>query len=241
MATAAELLLPLRTGLRPVPKAGQPGVCRICRSGCDQPYDQCYQCLMAQRSVGAPDILPISMSLHGALFHHHLRHYKDDRDTSVKQRLGLRLAALVAVFFQRHAACVGDFESVVLVPSTNRTAVSDIVNFLPFLRDIHRPALLSVGPKDTLAVDRFRLTRAVAGERILLLDDTFASGKSIFSAAASLRNAGAILAGPLVLGRHIQPNWPSSRELLSWLNERPWDESRCCRCDGELARPGTFL
>ena len=63
MATAAEVLLPLRPGLVPVPAIGQAGVCRYCHSACEPEYRQCHPCLLVARSVGAVDILPISMSI----------------------------------------------------------------------------------------------------------------------------------------------------------------------------------
>lgn len=243
MATAAELLLPLRPGLVPVPAAGQPGVCGICHSGCGPSYGQCYPCSEALQVLGAGEVLPISMSIEGGLLHHHLRGYKDDRSPQVRARMSLRLAALVAVFFDNHDRCVGDFDSVVSVPSPSRTAIEAIVQRLPSLRDRYRPALqvTGVGAKGDLRADRFRLTRGVDGELVLLLDDTFTRGPTIFSAVAALRQAGAVVVGPVVIGRHVKPGWAPSRELLSWLDKRCWDDERCCRCDGEHADPGQLL
>ena len=117
MATAAEVLLPLRVGLVAVPAIGQPGICRFCHSACDPSYGQCYPCLEADRSVGAVEILPMSMSVAGGLLHRHLRGYKDERSTDVRARMALRLAALTAVFMEFHGGCIGPFDSVVLVPS----------------------------------------------------------------------------------------------------------------------------
>ena len=157
--------------------------------------------------------------------------------------MSMRLAALVAVFLQNHSRCVGDFDSVVSVPSLTRTAVEAIVHRLPSLRDQYRPALevAGLGSKSDLRAERFRLTRHVEGERVLVLDDTFTRGPTIFSAVAALREAGALIVGPLVLGRHVRPDWGPSRDLLSWLQERSWDDARCCRCDGERANPGQML
>lgn len=243
MATAAELLLPLRPGLVPVPAAGQPGVCGICHSGCDRSYGQCYPCLEAVQVFGVGDVLPISMSVDGGLLHRHLRGYKDDRSPQVRTRMSLRLAALVAIFFHNHARCVGDFDSLVLVPSSSRTAVEGIIQLLPLLRDQYRPALrvTGMGSKSDLRPDRFGLTRRVEGETVLLLDDTFTRGPSIFSALAALREAGAVVVGPMVIGRHVQPGWAPSSDLLDWLQKRSWDEERCCRCDGEHVNPGQML
>jgi predicted amidophosphoribosyltransferase len=243
VATAAEVLLPLRPGLIPVPATGQPGVCRICHSACDPEYRQCHPCLMAERGIGAVEILPISMSVERGLLHHHLRGYKDDRSAAVRIRMSRRLAALTAVFLDHHRNCIEPFDSVVLVPSPARTAVASIVELVGALRDAHRPALAvaGVGSKADLRADRFSVTRDVEGERVLVLDDTFTSGATLFSALAALRDAGATTVGPVVLGRHLHPDWGPSRAMLSWLQSRPWDEARCCRCDGERANPDQML
>jgi hypothetical protein len=235
MATAEDVLLPLRPGLVPVPAGGEEGVCRFCHSGCEPQYRQCYPCRQADRTVGAIDILPVAMSVEGEMLHHHLRGYKDEHSAEVRTRMARRLAALTAVFLRHHAGCVGAFDSVVAVPSPSRTAIEPILQFVPELRDAYRPALAStgVGSKADLRVDRFTLTRDVAGEHLLLIDDTFASGASLFSAAAALRAGGATVVCALVLGRHVKTIWEPSRQLLSWLRPRSWDDSRCCRCDGE--------
>ena len=155
----------------------------------------------------------------------------------------LRLAGLLAIFLQNHAGCVGAYDSLVPVPSTTRTAVEAIIQRLPALRGQYLPTLEASGlaPKAELRGDRFRVNRDVEGERVLVLDDTFTRGPSIFGAVAALREAGAVIVGPVVLGRHVQPSWGPSQKMLAWLQERPWDEDRCCRCDGEYAQPGQLL
>ena len=107
----------------------------------------------------------------------------------------------------------------------------------------YRPALRAtgVGSKNELRIDRFEVLRDVGGERVLVLDDTFTRGPMLFSAVGALREAGAVIVGPLIIGRHVQPGWGPSRELLSWLRGRPWEEGRCCRCAGERANPGRML
>ena len=243
MVTAAELLLPLRPGLVPVPAAGQAGVCRYCHSACDAEYQQCFACLEAVRSVGAVEILPISMSVDGDLLHRHLRGYKDDRSAEVRARMSLRLAALVSVFMEHHRRCVGEFDSVVTVPSPGRVAVEAVVRRVRSLVGEYRPALRATraGSKNELRTDRFEVVRGVAGERVLVLDDTFTRGPTLFSAVGAFREAGAVVVGPLIIGRHLQPGWAPSRDLLAWLRGRRWDERRCCRCAGERADPGGML
>lgn len=220
-----------------MPWAGESGVCRFCHTGCDPAYSRCFPCHEAANLDFAIEVLPIAMSVDGQLLHHHLRGYKDGRTADVRGRMTVRLAALVAVYLARHAGCVGEFDSVVTVPSPARTAPDAILQLLPSLSGIHLPTLVAtgVGTKDELRPDRFTVSRNVDAERILLFDDTFTRGSTIFSAAAALRSVGATIMGPLVLGRHIQPKWPPSEALLAWLGGRPWDDARCCRCNGEHA------
>ena len=150
-----------------------------------------------------------------------------------------RLAALLAVHLAHHGSCLGGFDIVVGVPSEARCAPAEIIDLASALRPFHRPILSATGDgtKQDLRADRFRVTESVQGARVLLFDDTFTRGPTIFSAAAALQDAGAAIVGPLVLGRHIQPTWPASGALLAWLAERPWDVARCCRCGGERFDP----
>lgn len=196
-------------------------------------------CHHAERLGLALDVLPISMSLDGELLHRHLWGYKRDRSATTRVMMTRRLAALLAVFLANHRDCVGDFDSVTGVPSPARCAPDEIITRVRALLDAHVLALeaTDAGTKADLRPDRFRVGRSVEGERVLLLDDTFTSGATLFSAAAALRQAGAVVVGPVVIGRHVQPSWPTSEALLGWLRGRRWDETRCCRCDGERASP----
>mgnify|MGYP003373114443 FL=1 len=63
----------------------------------------------------------------------------------------------------------------------------------------------------------------------------------MFSAVAALRDGGATVVGPLVIGRHVQPTFGPSEAMLSWLKERVWVEARCCRCDGEQQNAGSLF
>lgn len=235
MPTSGELVQPLRPGLVPVPAWPQDGVCRICRSGCEPQYRQCYPCLEAERSVGAPEVLPIAMSIDQELLHHHLRGYKDSRSGRTRDQMALRLAGLVSMFLRHHRTCIGEFDSVTAVPSSQRLALQPVLRRVASLAGVHHQALNSSGPgiKENLATERFEVTRQVRGERVLLIDDTFTRGRSLFSAAGALRDAEAHVVGPLVIGRHVQPTFHTTQPLLKWLTGRSWDELRCCRCDGE--------
>jgi hypothetical protein len=240
--TAEEALEPLRAGLVPVAAVPQTGVCEVCRGAVEGDFRQCYPCLEAMRSTGVWPITPITMSVQGGLSHHHLRGYKDDPDDPTRRRMARRLAALVAIFLRHHGGCVGEFDSVAAIPSVRRIALQPVIDQVAVLRGAET-APLTADPVEgrERRADRFQPLRDVRGERVLVLDDTFASGASLFSACAALRDAGAQIVGPLVIGRHVRSNWEPSAQLLGWLTGREWDETRCCRCSGERDDPGAFL
>lgn len=148
--------------------------------------------------------------------------------------MALRLAALLALFIDHHAHCIGAWDSVTCVPSAQRVALEPVVKLVPSLA-AHHQRLLQARTDSRRSLDpaQFTVKGSLQGRTVLLLDDTFTSGAKLFSAAASLRNSGATVAGPVVIGRHIQRSWPDSSELLTWLEKRPWDATRCARCAGE--------
>ena len=244
MATAEELLRPLLPGLGPVP-AIQAGICATCHSSAGIGFTSCFQCGREASALGIqlPEVVPITMSIERGIVHRHLRRYKDDPSAEVRERATLRLAALTAVFLSRHSDCLGEWDYATCLPSATRSAVESIAL---------RTRALSGQVETILEVpagrwsrqftsERFSVTRPVAGDRVLLIDDTFASGASLLSATAALTSAGADVVGPLVLGRHVVPTWSPSAAMMEWLSDRRWDPDRCCRCDGEIMDPGALF
>jgi predicted amidophosphoribosyltransferase len=234
MPSALEFLAPLRSGLIPVPATNQGRVCEICHTGIDGDYVRCSRCEQA-RYLDMPEVLPIAMSVHLGLLHAHLRGYKDNLDTAVRSRMALRLAALVSVFMANHQRCLGEWDYVTCVPSARRVAPAAIVSHLRVFEHRYNQVLAAADRHGERAVDpgRFAVSGTVRRDRVLLFDDTFTSGAGIFSAVAALREAGAEVVGPLVIGRHIRSDWEPSQALLDWLAQRKWDEHRCARCGGE--------
>lgn len=237
MATALDVLAPLRAGLIAVP-AQQRAVCSVCRNGIDPAWPLCPSCNKAHVRLGSLDpIIPVSLSIHGEQLHFALRKYKDADDADIRQRMALRLAALLTVFVHYHSKCLGDWDIIVPVPSTSRNALTPVLDMTP-----HRKKVVELlHPSDDFDPDgrdvdpaRFSVDSDPRGTRVLLLDDTFTTGASMFSARAALMNAGAVVVQAVVLGRHIRPDkWPPAEELLSWLRGRPWNPEQCCICSGE--------
>jgi predicted amidophosphoribosyltransferase len=217
-------------------------VCQLCHSGVDPSYALCYQCNSARR-LDPPEIVPITLAVERELVHDHLRGYKDDQSEAAREQKVNRLAALTALWLKGHADCLGPFDSVVTVPSPARDAAHEIVTRVRRLRKAHAPTLEAAERVAPRVPDpaRFTITRDVAGERVLIFDDTFTSGASVFSAAAALRSAGAVVADVLCVGRYVRRSFPPSAAMLAWLEERPWQDARCVRCDGERRDPAALF
>jgi hypothetical protein len=102
-------------------------------------------------------------------------------------------------------------------------------------RERYEPLLrrsgLQVRPRHIQA-GKFEPTRKLAGESVLLIDDTWTTGANARSAAASLVDAGAARVGAVVIGRHLNRSWHDNDRRLRGLTQ-PFDWSRCVWCGGE--------
>ncbi|MGH2871001.1 MAG: hypothetical protein ACRDL5_00870, partial [Solirubrobacteraceae bacterium] len=79
---------------------------------------------------------------------------------------------------------------------------------------------------------RYAARRPLAGEPVLLVDDTWTTGANAQSAAAALKTAGAGVVAAVVIGRHVNRGWGGNDQRLRAL-AAPFDWERCVLC----ARP----
>lgn len=194
----------VRPGLVPIARP-QDGVCRTCRSGANLGWEDCYQC--SRHSV--VEVLPISMSERGGPLHHRLRLYKRGNE---QQRIdySLQLGALLGLFLRRHMDCIGgEPDAVVTVCSAERDAPHEIVRKLRSLRDLHVPLVWTGNESQP----RYMAPRELKGRRVLLVDDTFTTGRTISAAHEALTDIGANVMTPLVIGRHIRPDFSGASRL----------------------------
>ena len=177
--------------LIPIPSP-QERVCAVCKSSVGPGYRQCYRCHEAAQVLGPlPDVLPISWSPHMEQLHTMLHNYKRGGPTERPPNT-LKLAALLSVFLSSRRSCIGEYDVLTCVPSPERVAPKAIIDRIRSARDRYQQLLTARASSSgrPLDADRFRVARDVRGERVLLVDDTFASGASLFSASAALRDAG---------------------------------------------------
>ena len=225
---ALAYLRRLRPELVPVAAPRQGICCMTCRSGVGSGYERCGPC----NRHDVPRVLPISISVHGRGLHRRLRNYKDATAKAGRSECSLDLAVLLYLFLERHSDCLGGMPDIVVTaPSADRDALRAVINRLPSLRDRRLRVLRAVGSKTerSYEVDEGASQR-VAGQRVLLLDDTLTSGRSITAAYGALADAGAKIVGPLVIGRHFYPEYHTSVDLWDCLRKHTWSLTRCGIC-----------
>jgi hypothetical protein len=76
---------------------------------------------------------------------------------------------------------------------------------------------------------KYEPARALGGESVLLIDDTWTTGASAQSAAAALKSAGAGPVAAVVIGRHLNREWHENDRRLQGIAQ-PFDWDRCAFC-----------
>ena len=221
------------------PRRG-PDTCGICFNF-TRGYDRCYACGHGQPTL---DVLaPISYSVAREQLHHALMGYK--RLTGdVARRLGVELGAVLWRHLAAHESCIARaagterFPIVTTVPSGDRARddqhplrwiASQLVGPT---RDRHERLLRrSSRPAHAREFDpgRYEPTRALSGEAVLLIDDTWTTGANAQSAAAALKDAGAGTVAAVVIGRHLNRDWHENDLRLRALGES-FDWEHCALC-----------
>ncbi len=238
MATVTALSEPFGNFLL-APRPGD-GVCRRCFNLTDG-YELCFACEHGGDSIDV--VAPISYSVAGEQLHHALAGYKRG-SMRWMQMLGRQLAAVLWRHLAVHEACVaraagvGHFPRVTIVPSGTAVRnpphpLEEIVaqileptrgRYAPLLRRTAHPV-----PLHSFSPDRFAATTKLSGEPVLLIDDTWTTGASAQSAAATLKKAGSGPVGAVVIGRHINRDWGENDRRLRAL-PTPFDWTRCVCC-----------
>jgi predicted amidophosphoribosyltransferase len=217
-----------------------PDVCQTCFNF-TRGYDQCYACTQNQARLDV--VAPISYSIAREQLHHALARYKRLR-SEIARRLTVELAAVLWRYLSEHERClaraagVDRFELVTTVPSSDRQRdenhpLRDIVGTLVAPTRTRHERLLrrsaaEVPPRE-FSVQKFDAIRELDGQPVLLIDDTWTTGASAQSAAATLKEAGAGPVATVVIGRHLNREWHENDRRLRGIT-RPFDWERCALC-----------
>jgi hypothetical protein len=214
--------------------------CRTCRGPVQPGFARCYQCDVAHGQASgllADVVVPTGYAVKGGQLAADMRRYKSGREgaEAAAERLRLRLLT----FLHGHGTCVwraagmpGGPAAVAVVPSgQGRTGTHPLAGIVSSCVALPL-AGLSVAPARAahgrgVSVGWLRVSGPVAGEDMLLVDDTWVSGGSAQSAAAALKLAGAARVAVVVLGRHLDPADPRSAGLLHALRAAPAQATSC--------------
>jgi hypothetical protein len=237
-AAVSQFTLPLEHAMR-VPRHG-PYVCRECfnlTSG----FVRCYACATIERHLDL--VVPISYSVAHEPLHLALVAYKRAEGPYARVAAA-QLAAVLGRFLFGHERCLGDalggggFDLVTTVPSSDRARDEDhplrwiVGELVESTRGRHARLLVRSADSHHGRVfdpDRFEPTRSLAGERVLLIDDTWTTGANAHSAACALKRAGASTVAAVVIGRHVNRDWDENDLRLRAL-AAPFDWGTCCLC-----------
>lgn len=212
-------------------------VCRVCYAFIHEPTYANGLCENCVENTVALDgeitsITPITLYSRESEARTWTTHYKADIDKEHGESTQSRnlcisaMAQLVEQFFSANEWLLDEIEQVHIVPSTRRlpphplelvirqTAVADqlVVGALSRTTEVldHRVA-------NAFA---YRGDEALAGKRVLLIDDVYASGARLQSAAAAAQRAGAQVVRSVVVARRINPGFHP-------IVQAKWDEARC--------------
>ncbi len=198
------------------------GTCRVCDGPSRAGFALCFCCATAVRQLGAPlaPVVAVTSYRVGDTWHGRLRGYKDAPVREVRSACLAEITRAVETWFASGAAPLrsrcGAWELVVPVPSSRRSGgapVGRIVEAVDAFAARHRRVLtrgsgrlghLRADPRG-FAVAQDVPPRSLRGRRVLVVDDTFTTGSHAQSAVATLREAGAAVAGVLVVGRALGP------------------------------------
>lgn len=196
---------------------------------------------MSQVSMPCSVVVPISLYRTRTQLHYMLLNYKDGKFPQRSEQSSVRIAAILAYFLSLHGDCIDEatgrsWDVITTVPSSqDRIGEHPLVRSLSRVRalgDQYQQLLIKGGaPVDHLNAsdDGYRCTRALRGEQILLVDDTFTSGARAQSAASALSLAGGDVVAILPVGRVISPDFNDANKEF-WDRQRaiPFDFDVCC-------------
>jgi hypothetical protein len=227
--------------LTPVPCSG-PGVCERCRGVLYDDRPLCRNCTVCGEQLGfvTPRVLPITMYTKPSQLRDWLKHYKDSEEGPADAEAASVVGWIMSEFLHRHLPALVDrwgiFDAITVVPSTSRTSTHPLVGALRGDgRFANRLADLLQRDDGAIAHNQaddkaYVATKHARGLRVLLLDDVYTTGAHGQSAAAALHAGGAEVAGLLVLGRRINPDyheraselWQRQRSTAFDLDVCPW-------------------
>ncbi len=205
------------------PQPGRPGLCAACKGPAAR-RQYCFTCELHHQCAGgdlADVVLPVAYALKGGSLARQLWQYKSSNHASEAVGAASALLALLLVVLRDHGSCLWRAAG---ITEPTHMAVVPTARGRPGehpLRGMIAPYLswpwanLTARPDQRQRdLDPRRFSAPpIPGSRVLLVDDTWATGASAQSAAIALRRAGARSVVTVVIGRHLSLDPAGQRDF----------------------------
>lgn len=203
------------------PPTPGPGICTTCRTWTDL-QGACWNCEEIRRILAfdAIAINVISLYCKPSSMREWLTKYKgrDNEDDPFEPSYASLIDALLGRFILEHGISLSDrlggIDSVLVVPSSksHRPPPHPLEAIVDGLRlDVPRVEVLAAGAEQIdwykPSQEGYAVTTDLPPQRILIIDDVHTTGARSNSAAYALRRAGHEVAGVLVIGRRVNPDY----------------------------------
>ena len=213
-------------------------------SVCTTPVDNLDRCLVCQRAYGATSgladlVIPLTYGVQRAQSGFLLRGYKDSPDTRARRQQRVVINWLLYLAISMHESCIGrrvgpPVGCRLAVPSVReRPGVHPFEAITRQMNATRESPRLVVSRVDTgervVSADRFTVNPAgeLAGQHVLVLDDTWTTGANAQSAVLAARRAGAAAVSVMVMGRWLRPEFGRNAEFIKARLGRDYDPRIC--------------
>ncbi|SMQ71913.1 Predicted amidophosphoribosyltransferases [Agreia sp. VKM Ac-1783] len=219
------------------PSAAQDDVCPRCLSVNYEPeFAVCENCRLnaSQLDGHSLSIEPISLYTKPGRLRDWLTYYKSEDERLADRFATEAITTILDRFFAANRLWIVSLKPsyFVIVPSTSRQPPHPLQMLIDNAtglgidsRAAVRRTPSALGPR-TASTEAYESVGAVNGDRILLVDDVYASGSRAQSAAYALRAGGAEVVSLMVIGRRINPAYkPRAAEIFEAQRQRPFEWS----------------
>jgi hypothetical protein len=210
-------------------------------------FAACRRCTGHRRIAGVADlIVPLVYAIAGTESAALLRGYKNHPSGAVRLQYTDEITCLVQSVLSRHEDCLA---AKIGMPITVRTTIPSLTyrpGIHPFTTVVNASGVTTAevlvpGPSATchriVTADKFAVssTSAVAGRHVLVLDDLWTTGSNAQSAAVVLRAAGASAISVMVVGRWLNPTYPTTKAFIDRYLHAGFDPRQCPLTGGACA------
>jgi hypothetical protein len=214
--------------------------CTVCTTPVDG-LNQCLVCLRAYRATtGLADlVMPLTYGIQGAQSAFLLRQYKDSPDARIRRQQALVINWLLYLAILLHEGCMSNRVGLAIGHRLAVPSVRGRVGVHPFevltrqMNATRESPKLVVSQADTgervVSMDRLTVDPQtdLAGQHVLILDDTWTTGANAQSAALAARRAGAAAVSVMVVGRWLRPDFGRNADFIKTRLGRDYDPSIC--------------